>query len=137
METLTTKLDGTTRHLIEESGAFISRTRDAGEVFVAETGKAGAVLVRAARTEARAWARYLRSPRSGLSPRREVARLRPVIERRVLAQVDAALTVVGERVRTRLGELEPPRAPSRPRRARAKTTTRRPRRAPSTVRAAA
>ena len=133
METLSTKLEGTTRHLIEEGGAFISRTRDAGEAFVAETEKAGSVLVRAARAEARAWARYLRSSRKGLSPRREVARLRPVIERRMLAQVDAALTVVGKRVRTRLGELDPPPA----RRSPAKGRPRRPRRARPAARVAA
>lgn len=121
MENLATKLDGTARHLIDEGQALYARTRDAGQVFVTETEKASAVFLKAARTEARSWARALRRTRGGLTPA-AVARLRPALERRVLTQVDAALTAAAERVRARLVQLEPPPVRRKPAKARDRRT---------------
>lgn len=105
METLTTKLDGTRRHLIAETGALFTRTRHAGTAFVLETRRAGAAFARAARSEARGWARYLRTQRPAAARARVLGELRPALERRVLTRVDLAITTVGQRVRARLQEL--------------------------------
>jgi hypothetical protein len=105
METLTGKLDGTRRHLIAETEALFTRTRHAGAVFVLETRRAGAAFARAARAEARGWARYRRTPPPAGARARALGDLRPVLERRVLTRVDAAITTVGQHVRARLGEL--------------------------------
>jgi hypothetical protein len=130
METLTAKLDGTRRHLITETGALFTRTREAGTAFVLETRRAGAAFARAARSEARGWARFLRTRPPAGARAHALSELRPALERRVLTRVDAAITTVGQRVRARLGELPatarlgaapPPRrgpVKARPRRAR-------------------
>lgn len=129
METVTTKLKETRRHVTTQGELMLTKATDAGWSFLEETRGAGQDFLAFVGTEAKRWRRFVSQRTTELqSDVRNVLSL-PAIERRVLVRVDGTLRAVDKRVRDRLAKITkkkaaPKRSRARkaaPRRAKAST----------------
>ena len=110
METVAARLQETGQHIVKQSDAFVTRTKDAGAAFFGETREAGVLLFGAVRTEAKRWRKFATQRATLFQGQlgggvRTVLSL-PAVERAVLSQVDGTLRALDARVRARLTHLQ-------------------------------
>jgi hypothetical protein len=115
VESVVSKLQETGQHVAKKSDLLFSRTRQAGETFLAEVRDAGQELVGFVRIEAKGWKRFLTQRTSRLQGEAKSIFAPKTFERELLSRVDGTLRSLDAKVRERLLALEkrPSRSPRR------------------------